>query len=296
MSARFAVIAAALFALTATPIHAAAPAQLDGPALASACAGRDGWTDPAPPARLYGNTWLVGTCGIMAVLVTSPEGHILIDGGPPEAVPLIAANIRRAGFALRDVKWLLSTHEHPDHAGGLAELQRLTGAALAASPDSAAVFRSGRPASLDPQAVDLKPVPIARVDRVLGDGDVVRLGPLALTAHFTQAHSLGSTSWTWESCDGGGCRTIALVDSLTTVSADGYRFSDHPQWVAMARIGIDAARGLPCDLLITPHPAASNLMPRLAGDAPLFDSAACSAYAARAEAALDDRLARETRR
>lgn len=264
------------------------------PTLADACKGRDGWADPAPPARIADNTWYVGTCGISAILVTSEDGHVLIDGGPEEAAPLVLDNIARAGFSAKDVRWILSSHEHFDHVGALAALQQATGARIAALSAAAHVLRSGKPSLDDPQGAELKgqlPVPVARV---LADGDSIILGRLTLTAHATPAHSPGSTSWTWQTCDAAfACRMIAYADSATTISADDYRFTDHPDRVAQADRGIAAIAALPCDILVTPHPSASGLFERLAGKAPLVDPQACIAYAARASRAFVARMARE---
>jgi metallo-beta-lactamase class B len=282
-------------AAASAPPLSAAPAR-GGIALAQACDGRDGWSDPAPPARIAANVYYVGTCGITVLLVTSPKGHILIDGATREAAPGIAANIRRLGFDPRDVRWLLSSHEHVDHAGGLAELKRLTGARVAARAEAKAALESGRTPADDPQAGIIPDFKGVGVDRVVTDGETVRVGALALTAHATPGHTSGSTSWSWRSCEGRACRTFVYADSLTAVSADAYRFSDHPARVAPFRATFARVAGLPCDVLLTPHPGASNLFPRLAGKAPLADAGACAAYADAARKRLDERLAREAAR
>jgi metallo-beta-lactamase class B len=128
---------------------------------------------------------------------------------------------------------------------------------------------------------------------VLHDGDSVQLGPVVLTAHATPGHSPGSTSWSWRSCERGECRNIAYVDSVTAVSADDYRFSDHPEYVARFRQSLQVIAGLDCDILITPHPGASSLYERLAGKEPLADPQSCRRYAQVGLAALDARLAKE---
>lgn len=268
----------------------AAPSP-DGSALAKACEGRDGWTDPAPPAHVFGNTWYVGTCGITVLLVASPEGHVLIDGGPAEAAPLVEANIEKLGFKMHDVKWIVSSHEHEDHVGALAALQRLTGAKVAAVESAATALAAGRPGEADPQRAIAKDFAPVRVDRVLRDGERLDLGALSLAVRATPAHAPGSASWTWSSCEGDECRTMAYADSATMVSAKGYRFGDHPDRVAAVRIGLSRIDALPCDILMTPHPGASKLFERLAGTAALEDASACRRYAAAAGAAFDARLA-----
>jgi metallo-beta-lactamase class B len=278
----------------AAPVHAAEPAgAVTGAELATACKGHDGWADPAPPTRVFGNTWYVGTCGITVLLVTSERGHILIDSGPAEAAPLVAANIERLGFKLSDVRWILSSHEHDDHVGGLAALQQRTGAAVGALASAALALSAGKPAQDDPQraiAHDFAPV---RVDRTLRDGQIVAAGPLRLTVHATPAHAPGSASWTWSSCDGGDCRTITYADSASVISADDYRYTDHTERVAAVRQGLARIKALPCGILLTPHPGASDLFARLSGKKPLADSGACRAYGEQAEQRLAARLASE---
>lgn len=273
------------------------PASIATPAPFSAhqeqCAGKNGWSDPAPPVRIYGNVYDVGTCGIVALLIASPDGHILIDGATDEAAPAIAANIERLGFALRDVRIIASTHEHFDHVGGLPELQRMTGAQVVARAPAKNVLESGIVATEDPQSGLHPPFATLRVDRIIGDGENIRVGSSVLTAHATPGHSPGSTSWSWKSCADAGCLSIVYADSISAVSGDAYRFSDHPAYVATFRASLDTIAALDCDLLITPHPAASNLYPRMAGREPLIDPAGCRDYAAKGRRNLDQRLAKE---
>ena len=274
-----------------------APIETAGPAFAAACENSQdasGWDKAAPPVRIHANTYLVGTCGISAILITGTQGDILIDGGTEAGADLIAQNIRKLGFNLRDVKILLNSHEHFDHAGGIARLQQLTGAQLLASAAAAKVFASGAAGPGDPQAGMHKPFPAARVDRVLRDGEEVRLGNLVLTALATPGHTPGALTWRWGSCDGGVCRQIVYADSLTPISRDDYRFSDHPDYLAAYRASIAKVDALNCDILLTPHPSASHMVERLAGQGPLTDSNACRDYAAGLTKQLDERLAKET--
>ncbi|MGB3847226.1 MAG: subclass B3 metallo-beta-lactamase, partial [Sphingopyxis sp.] len=257
------------------------------------CEGRDGWSDPAPPAKIHGNTYYVGTCGITALLVTTPDGLVLIDGATEEAAPGILANIRALGFDPADVRYLLASHEHLDHVGGLKALQDATGASVLARKEAVATLTSGEPEAIDPQRGAIPPFRGVTVARTLKEGETLPVGGIGLTIRATPGHTPGSTSWTWKSCEAGDCRTIAYVDSLSAVSADDYRFTDHPDYIAMLRGTFAKVPGLPCDLLITPHPGASSLFERLAGEAPLVDSGACKAYAAGAAKRLDERLAKE---
>lgn len=273
-----------------------APIEQAGPAFARACKDRDEWDKAAPPVRIHGNTYLVGTCGIAAILITGSDGHILIDSGTEAGAELVAANIRRLGFKLQDVKILLHSHEHFDHVGGLARLQQLSGARLFASAVAARVFETGAPGAGDPQAGMHPPIDPARVDRIVKHGETVRLGNLALRAVETKGHTHGALSWHWVSCDGGVCRTIVYADSLTPVSRDSYRFSDHPGALEAFRTSIARVRDLECEILLTPHPSASDMVNRMARRAPLFDPNACRAYAEARAKQLDERLAKEQAR
>ena len=275
----------------------AAAVAASGPATMAewhtACDGKEGWSDPAPPLHVFGNTYDVGTCNITVLLITSSKGHVLLDGATAEAAPSIAANIERLGFKLSDVKLIGASHEHFDHVGGVAELQRLTGATVMSMPAAYLTFETGIVNREDPQWGLHKPFPAAKVGIMLSDGFVARQGPLSLTAYATPGHAPGSTTWSWRSCDGKRCVNVVYADSVSAVSADEYRFSDHKKYVAAFRDSLFKIARLRCDLLITPHPSASKFYERLAGEAPLIDRNACKAYADRGRAALDERLAKE---
>jgi len=260
------------------------------------------WNVSQQPFRVYGNTYYVGVHGLSSILITSPEGHVLIDGDLPESAAKIAANIQSLGFRVKDVKLILNSHVHFDHAGGLAELQKLSGAQVAASPFTARALKTGKSGSDDPQYGTLPPIkPIAKV-RVLKDGEVLHVGPLALTAHFTPGHTPGGTSWTWKSCDQDRCLNIAYVDSLSAISAPNFRFSGnktYPQVRADFEKSFAKVAALPCDILLTPHPGVSDLWDRLAkrdqGDAnALIDQGMCKQLAQTSRTDFDKRLAKET--
>jgi metallo-beta-lactamase class B len=273
-----------------------APIEIAGRAFDGTCKDWDDWDKPAPPVRIHGNSYLVGTCGISAILITGSEGHVLIDAGTEKGADLIARNIRRLGFRLEDVKFLLHSHEHIDHVGGTARLQQLTGARLVASPAAAQVFRTGAAARGDPQAGMHPPFRAARVDRIIRGGETVRSWDLSLTAVATPGHTPGALSWQWVSCDGGVCRKIVYADSLTPVSRDNYRFSDHPTALAAFRASLSRIGALDCEILLTPHPSASDMVARVGGRAPLENRNGCRDYAAGLTKRLDERLARETAR
>jgi metallo-beta-lactamase class B len=274
-----------------------APIERAGPAFAAACKDDpDNWERPAPPVRIHGNTYLVGTCGISSILITGREGHILIDGGTEADADLVASNIRKLGFKLTDIKYLLNSHEHFDHVGGLARLQQLTGAEVLASPEAARVLRTGTAGAGDPQAGMHAPFPAVRVDRMLREGEMVRVGNIVLIPVATPGHTPGALSWHWGSCDGGVCRQIVYSDSLSPISREDYRFSDHPGYIAAYRASLKKLGTLECDILLTPHPSQSNMLNRLAGLAPLVNENACRDYAAEKGKALDERLASESKK
>jgi metallo-beta-lactamase class B len=292
MSTRIALFAALALAGCAPQPSVASPAPT-GKALATACKDRDGWSDAAPPAKIFGNAYYVGTCGISAVLIDAPGGLVLIDAATEEAVPAILANIRALGFDPKDIHTLLASHEHLDHVGGLKALQDATGARVFTRREAVAALTSGEPDATDPQRGGIPPFKPVTVSGELRDGEALPIADIKLTLHATPGHTPGGTSWTWKSCEGADCRMIAYVDSLSAVAADGYRFTDHPAYVAVLRATLDKVPALPCDILITPHPGASDLFERLAGDAPLANADACRSYAQSAHERLAARLAKE---
>ncbi|MBA4161794.1 MAG: subclass B3 metallo-beta-lactamase [Novosphingobium sp.] len=261
----------------------------------TACGTRDGWSDPAPPAKIHGRTWYVGTCGITVVLIETGAGLVLIDTATEEAAPHVLANIKALGFDPKQIKWLVMTHEHFDHVGGMALIQQATGAQLAVSPGAAKAMRTGQADPDDPQAALLANYPMkpVRVDRVLRSGASLIIGGTRFTMHANPTHSPGSASWTWQSCEAGKCLTVAYADSVNTISSDDYHFTKHPERVEAARDGLRTIEALPCDLLLTPHPGGSDLLERLSGKMPLTTPRACIAYAAAGSDRLEKRLARE---
>ncbi len=283
---------------------AAASAFAQDTAPVPPCTSCAEWNRPQAPFRIFGNTYYVGPHGLSSLLITSPEGHVLIDGAIPESVLQIAEHIRALGFRVEDVKLILNSHVHFDHAGGIAELQRLSGARIAASPWTADVLTKSGVSKDDPQFGIIRPTPLAKDVRVLHDGETVHVDNLALTAHFTPGHTPGGTSWTWESCEASRCATLVYADSVAAVSADGFRFTDSPAYphaVDDFRKSFAFLRQTKCDILLTPHPEVSGLWDLLkrreeggARDA-LFAPAACKDLADRSEEQLQKRLASEKR-
>ncbi|WP_223621088.1 subclass B3 metallo-beta-lactamase [Lysobacter sp. ESA13C] len=297
MFLRDGLLAASLICVLAS--CASTPAPNSTGAAVAPCAADPDWHQPTQPRRIHGNTWYVGTCGLSAVLITSDQGHVLVDGATEKAAPQIEANIRKLGFDPRQIRYLLNSHEHNDHAGGLAYLQRVTGATVVARTPAIAALETGKSDRGDPQFLSVSPFPPVTAVRAIGDGDTLSLGPIALTAHATPGHTPGGTSWSWRACDDAGdCRAIAYADSLTPFTDDVYRYSDetaHPGVVAAFRRSIETVAALPCDILVTPHPNASNLLARLDASetTPSGTSNDCRAYAATGAGKLEERLAKE---
>ena len=276
-----------VFALLARDVH-------------SSCANCVAWNKPHAAFRIYGNTYYVGTDGLSSVLITSTTGHVLIDGALPESASRIVANIRTLGFRVEDVKLIVNSHVHFDHAGGIAELQKRSGARVAASQWTADVMKKGAVPRDDPQYGTI--APIARVARVetLNDGDALSVGTVTVTAHFTPGHTPGGTSWTWQSCENGRCLNLVYADSLSPVSAGGFRFSrrkEYPNAEDFER-SFSFLESTPCDILITPHPDASGLWNRLeersARPDAFIDPTACRVLAETSREQLKKRLATES--
>lgn len=282
-------------------IAQALPAQATDTARARACPSCAGWNAPHAPVHVFGNTFYVGTAGLSSILITSPAGHILIDGGLPESAPLIAANIRAAGFRVEDVRLILNSHAHYDHGGGIAELQRMSGARVAASVASAREIGSGLATDDDPQVKSALPYPAVQDIQLVHDGDTLRVGTLAIIAHLTGGHTPGGTTWSWRSCEGARCANIVYADSFTPVSDDDFLFTrsaSYPHVLDDFAHSFAVLDSLPCDMLLTPHPGASQFWERIAardsGDAnALFASGQCRAYAATGRRAVAARVAKE---
>lgn len=208
---------------------------------------------------------------------------------------------------MEDIRLIVNSHAHYDHAGGIARLQRDSGAVVAASPRGAEALRAGGPVKDDPQyGADgtAGAFPAVRNVKVIKDGEELRVGDTEITAHLTPGHTPGSTTWAWTSCAEGECLHLVYADSLTPVSLGGFRYlgdATHPDLSEAFRRSIGLVGSLPCDIMLSTHPGASSLFERLARRAsapggtrdPLVDPGACRAYAENARRSLDERLGRE---
>ena len=262
------------------------------------------WTARQTPVRLYGSTYYVGAQGLSIALIDTGAGLILVDAGVNEGRDMLADNLRTLGFRMGDIKYILITEPHFDHSGGAAALAAATGATIVASPEAAAVLRSGYPSADDPQHSSLPEMTPTQALREIRDGETLRLGNTVVTALATPGHTAGSMSWSWQSCAGTTCRSILFASSLNAIASGDYHYFAHDGMVAGLRRSIDRVRAAPCDMLISAHPDNSGMNPLLdqlaahpisatATTSPMLRPTACAAYATRASEKLAERLARE---
>ena len=217
-------------------------------------ANKIGGQGEAEPFRIAGNFYYVGATDASAFLITGPEGHIVLDAGYPTTAKLVMASIKKLGFDIKDVKVLINSEPHPDHAGGLAVLQQASGAQLWASEASADALASGgdEPDAMLPlRAVlwlGIVGYPPPRVDHRFKDGDIIRVGPLALTAHITPGHTRGCTSWSFQVKDGDRPLNVVSACDLGVLATIAY-----PEQAADRQHSIDLLRSLPADIWVTCH-------------------------------------------
>lgn len=250
----------------------------------------ESWRQPIAPVRIADRTWQIGTAGLTALLVVTDDGAVLIDGGMPQAADALLSNMERLKIAPADLRLLLSSHAHADHAGPFAALKRRTGVALVANAESAALFARG--GSDDLHFGDDIGYPPVQTDRIVMDHEVVSQGGVDFKVHFVPGHTPGSVAWTWTDTRNGRPVRIAYVDNL---SAPGYRPQDNPRYPRLIedyRRSFQTVRDLPCDLLLTPHPGASG-WDYAAGDAADAKALSCIAYAEGAETRFEAQLAEE---
>ena len=222
---------------------------------------------PDEPFRIAGNLYYVGSTGITSFLLTGPDGHVLIDGGYPETAPLIIGSIAKLGFDIRDVKVLLNSHAHFDHAAGLRELQEASGAQLWISDGDADLIASGgrNDRTFGPlRHLGLGRFPAARVDHRFRDGDTIRVGPIALTAHVTAGHTPGCTSWSFPVRD--GVRELLAV-SICSLSMLPFMKLVEPESYPGIRSDFERSfatlRSLPADIFLGAHSSFFDLQRKL---------------------------------
>jgi metallo-beta-lactamase class B len=206
-----------------------------------AFAGID-WNKPFPPHKVIGNVYSVGSEQLGSFLITTPEGHILINSDYEETVPVIRAQVEQLGFKFTDIKILLGSHAHPDHMTGDAMVKELTAAKVMAMEQDVPALQNIKPGG--------KTHPI---DRILHDGDIVALGGMTLVAHLTPGHTKGCTTWTLKVQDGGKTYDVVIVGS---VSLNAANLGDNPGYPTIREDFVKSfkvLRSLPCDVFLGSH-------------------------------------------
>lgn len=285
-------IAVALVALL--PLAGAAQAQTVKDLLATL---RVKWNTPTEPFKMIGNVYYVGTDGLASYLITSPQGHILVDTVMPEATAQIKANIENLGFKITDIKYLLNTHAHIDHTGGFAEMKQASGAQMVAGEADKPLLEGGYyPGAKEDTALAFPPV---KVDRTVREGDTVTVGDVTLTARETPGHSPGCTSWEFAVKDGDATRSVLIFCSGTVALNRLVTNPTHSGIVTDYRKTFARAKDMKVDVLLAPHPEMYKMAEKRAklsegGPNPFVNPGEFNAYAATLEKAFEDALARQT--
>ena len=257
------------------------------------------WTEPFPPFRIAGNLYYVGSKDLAIFLIATPRGHILVNSGLVASVPLIRASVEELGFKFGDIKVLLISHAHWDHDGGSAEIKRLTGAAYMVMDGDVSVVESGGKTDFQYGNTPTSLYPAVKVDRVLHDGDEVRLGGATLVAHLTPGHTKGCTTWTMRVDDGGKIRDVVIIGSPNV--NEGYKLvtnSSYPEIVSDYERTFKVLKSLPVDIFLGAHGGYFDLKtkyPRLKEGTvnPFIDPAGYKSYVTEREAAFLAELAKQ---
>ena len=264
----------AVYALAATdkpPLASDAVIDAAEKERVSADAQEGRWNEAYAPFKLIGNIHYVGTAGISAFLITTPKGHFLIDGILPQTAPLIIANIKALGFRVSDVKYLLNTHAHYDHAGGLAKLQRVSGAIMVASAADKPFLEEGDIGHGPSGGIKFPPV---RVDRIVKDGEKLILGGVTLIAHMTPGHSPGCTSWSLDAVGADKQRKRVFLSCSETVAGQSLVPEAYSGIVANFRTTFSKVRKMKADIFLANHEMLFDLHAKrarqIAGDANAF--------------------------
>jgi metallo-beta-lactamase class B len=216
----------------------------------------EAWNKPFKPFRIIDKIHYVGTNFLACYLIATPGGHILIDTGMQESAPIIRANIEALGYKLKNIRIILSSHAHFDHVAGHADMVAATGARVYATEADAETLESGGTKAFHP----LTPYKPVKVSRILKDGDIVRIGNVALTAHLTPGHTEGNTTWTTTVEENGKKYDVVFVGSMSI--NPGVRMVNYPPWPKIAEAYAKSFRilkELPCDVFLGPHGVFFNL-------------------------------------
>ena len=216
--------------------------------------GNPDWTTPHTPFRIVGNVYYVGSKDLASYLITTPQGHILINSNLTTSVPQIQKSVEALGFHFKDVKILLISHGHWDHAAGSAAVVKATGAKYMVMDADVPLIESGGKTDFQYGSEAGSQFPPAKVDRVLHDGDEVRLGGVVLVAHKTPGHTKGCTTWTMTVADGGKSYDVVIVGSPKVNT--GYRLVKNAAYPGIAQDYEQTFRtlkALPCDVFLGAH-------------------------------------------
>jgi metallo-beta-lactamase class B len=259
------------------------------------------WVNPFPPHRVMGNIYYVGSEGLASYLITTPDGNILINSSLEQSVPLIQASIETLGFKFSDTKILLISHAHWDHCAGSAKIKQLTGAKYMVLDADVPVIESGGKKDFRYGNDASTYYPAAKVDRVLHDGDEVKLGNALLVAHKTAGHTKGCTTWTMKVRDDKSEKTYDVVIVGSPNVNSGYKLVNNAEYPQIARDYEHAFavwKALPCDIFLGAHGAYYDMAakyPKLAGGGPnpFIDPVGYKAYIAEREATFQEELKKQ---
>lgn len=256
--------------------------------------GPSNWYEPFPAHKIIGNVYYVGSKDLATYLITTPEGHILINSGFEQTVPLIAKAVESLGFKMTDVKIVLASHAHSDHVAGHALLQKATGAQVYVMRGDNEVIASGGAGQYLYVTSRWEP---CKVDRVLEGGDEVKLGGVTLVAHLTPGHTRGCTTWTTRASDHGKHYDVVVVGSPNV--NPGYKLVGnefYPEIAADYAKTFEVLKGLPCDVFLGAHGSYYGMLDRYAllqkGQADAFvNPAGYKEFVAKKEQAFRNTLA-----
>ena len=230
--------------------------------LTAATPGENDWREPMKPFHVVGNVYFVGTAGLGAYLITTPQGHIVLDGGTPDDAPLIEKSIAALGFKLSDVKYLLNSHAHFDHCGGLGALKKASGARMVASRADAQILQAGHHGSYGAGwADDFPPV---HVDRIVNDGDHVQLDGTTLIAVLTPGHTKGCTTWTMQTNEAGKTYNVVFYCSTSVPGYPLVNNREYPNIVSDYEHSFEKLKKLRCDVFLANHTGFFDMRQKLA--------------------------------
>jgi metallo-beta-lactamase class B len=255
------------------------------------------WNTPTEPFRIIDNVYYVGTDGLASYLITSPQGHILVDTVMPDQTSQIKASIEKLGFKIADIKYLLNTHAHIDHTGGFAEMKQASGAQMIAGEADKSLLEGGYyPGAKEETLLQFPPV---KVDRSVREGETVAIGNVTLTARATPGHSPGCTSWEFNVKDGDATRSVLIFCSGTVALNRLVGNPTYPGIVDDYKKTFARAKAMKVDVLLAPHPEMYKMAEKRAKLAdgapnPFVNPAEFNDYAAMLEKAFEDALAKQT--